>query len=95
MILFLPNWNIIQVLHYGHDPAVTIFTDNGDIGPSGPQGGLVSSHWLVWVRLVGGKATALRTDLLRFMHEIAEGMAYLDGSGVLHEISQGACGNWG
>ena len=33
--------------------------------------------------MVGDKAT-VRVDLLRFMHEIAKGMAYLHGCGVLH-----------
>ena len=38
---------------------------------------------VVGAMVVGDKATA-RVDLLRFMHEIAKGMAYLHGCGVLH-----------
>lgn len=38
---------------------------------------------VVGTMLVGDKAT-VRVDLLRFMHEIAKGMAYLHGRGVLH-----------
>ena len=38
---------------------------------------------VVGAMVVGDKVT-VRVDLLRFMHEIAKGMAYLHGCGVLH-----------
>ncbi|KAI9457372.1 hypothetical protein HD554DRAFT_2225096 [Boletus coccyginus] len=38
---------------------------------------------VVGTMVVGDKST-VRVDLLRFMHEIAKGMAYLHGRGVLH-----------